>query len=116
MEIEIRRFKKLTKGKVAQVGIVISLIGYLSYKLAPIFGLSEITANSISSFLLIIIVMIWVFSYLNRVINGKMTFMEQRKRYRKEYEKVMDDKIKKEYDAMSEEDQKKLMEEVEDNN
>tara|TARA_B100000886_G_scaffold198691_1_gene136963 strand:- start:386 stop:547 length:162 start_codon:yes stop_codon:yes gene_type:complete len=50
---------------------------------------------------------------VNRVINGKMTFMEQRKRYRKEYEKVINDKIENNFNALSKEQQEKLMEDLE---
>ena len=75
----------MTKGKVVQIGIFISLIGLISYKFAPQIGIDDFTASTISSCILILIVITWVTSYVLRVINGKMTFMEQRKRYRKEY-------------------------------
>ena len=32
-------------------------------------------------------------SYISRVITGNMTFMEQRKRYRAKYEKIIDQKL-----------------------
>ena len=50
-----------------------------------------------------------------RVINWKMTFMEQRKRYRKEYEKVVNDKLETKFNALSKEEQDKLMEDLEKN-
>ena len=103
----------MTKGKVVQIGLLISVLGLISYKLLPLFGLNYLTTNSISNFILITIVMVWVSSYVYRVINGKMTFMEQRKRYRKEYEKIMDSKIRDKFDSMSDEDQKKLLKELE---
>ena len=74
----------MTKGKVVQIGIFVSLIGLISYKFAPQIGIDDFTANTISSCILILIVISWVTSYLYRVVNGKMTFMEQRKRYREE--------------------------------
>ena len=73
----------MTKGKVLQIGLFISLIGLISYELAPQIGIDNFTANTISSCILIIIVITWVSSYVYRVVSGKMTFMEQRKRYRK---------------------------------
>ena len=79
----------MTKGKVIQIGLFISLIGLISYKLVPQIGIEDITTTTFSSCILILIVISWVTSYVYRVINGKMTFMEQRKRYRKEYEKVV---------------------------
>ena len=105
----------MTKGKVIQIGIFVSLIGIISYKFAPQIGLDNFTASTISSCILILIVITWVTSYVYRVVNGKMTFMEQRKRYRKEYEKVVNDKLETKFNALSEEEQEKLMEDLEKN-
>ena len=105
----------MTKGKVVQIGLLIFLLGILSYKLAPQFGLDNFTASTISNFILIVIVVTWVSTYLFRVVNGKMTFMEQRKRYRKEYEKIVSDKLETKYNSLSKEEQEKLMEDLEKN-
>ena len=105
----------MTKGKVVQIGLLISLLGILSYKLAPQFGIDNFTTNTISSFILIIIVISWVSSYVFRVVNGKMTFMEQRKRYRKKYEKIVNDKLEIKFNSLSKEEQEKLMEDLEKN-
>ena len=105
----------MTKGKVVQIGFLISLLGLLSYKLSPHLGFDNITANTLSSCILILIVITWVTSYVYRVVNGKMTFMEQRKRYRKEYEKVVNDKLETKFNALSKEEQQKLMEDLEGN-
>ena len=79
----------MTKGKVIQIGFLISVLGILSYKFLPQLGIDNFTANSISSLILILIVIIWVGSYIYRVVNGKMTFMEQRKRYRKNMKELL---------------------------
>ena len=105
----------MTKGKVLQIGLLVSLLGLLSYKVAPQFGMDNFPASTISNFILIAIVITWVSSYLLRVFNGKMTFMEQRKRYRKEYEKIVNDKLEIKFNLLSKEDQKKLMEDLEKN-
>jgi len=105
----------LTKGKVVQIGLLISLLGLLSYGLAPQFGADNFTATTISSLILILIVITWVSSYVYRVLNGKMTFMEQRKRYRKEYEKAVNDKLETKFNSLSKEEQQKLMEDLEQN-
>jgi len=105
----------LTKGKVVEIGIILSLIGLISYKLAPQIGIDNFTASTISSCILILIVITWVTSYIYRVVNGKMTFMEQRRRYRKEYEKVVNDKLETKFNALSKEEQEKLMEDLERN-
>ena len=41
--------------------------------------------------------------------------MEQRKRYRKEYEKVINDKLETKFNALPKEEQQKLMEDLEKN-
>ena len=105
----------MTKGKVVQIGILISLLGILSFELVPQLGLDKFTANTISNSILIIIVIIWVSSYVYRVINGKMTFMEQRKRYRKEYEKIVNDKLENKFNSLSNEEQEKLLKDLEKN-
>ena len=105
----------MTKGKVVQIGLLISLLGLLSYKLAPKFGIDNFTASTISNFILIVIVIAWVSSYVFRVVNGKMTFVEQRKRYRKEYEKIINDKLESKFNLLSKEEQKKLLEDLDKN-
>ena len=105
----------MTKGKVIQIGLFFSLIGLISYGFAPQIGIDNFTASTISSCILILIVVTWVLSYVYRVVNGKMTFMEQRKRYRKEYEKVVNDKLEIKFNSLSKEEQEKLMEDLEKN-
>ena len=43
-----------------------------------------------------------------------MTFMEQRKRYRTKYEKVIDKKLQNKFNSLSDEDQEKLLKEIEE--
>ena len=105
----------MTKGKVVQIGLLISLLGILSYRLAPQLGLDDFTVSTLSNFILILIVITWVSSYVFRVVNGKMTFMEQRKRYRKEYEKIVNDKLENKFNSLSKEEQEKLMEDLDKN-
>ena len=42
-----------------------------------------------------------------------MTFMEQRMRYRKEYEKAVNDKLETKFNSLSKEEQQKLIEDLE---
>ena len=105
----------MTKGKVIQIGLIISLIGLISNKFVPQIGIDNFTSTTLSSCILIFIVITWVTSYVYRVVNGKMTFMEQRKRYRKEYEKVVNDKLETKFNSLSKKEQQKLMEDLEKN-
>ena len=105
----------MTKGKVIQIGLFISFLGLISYKLSPQIGIYNFSATTLSSCILIAIIITWVTSYVYRVVNGKMTFMEQRKRYRKEYEKVVNDKLETKFNSLSEEEQQKLIEYLDEN-
>ena len=104
----------MTKGKVLQIGFLLSLMAFFSLKVLPLTGYNDLTISSISNLLLILIVFLWVLSYVFRVINGKMTFMEQRKRYRNKYEKVIDEKLQNKFNSLSDEDQEKLLKEIEE--
>ncbi len=105
----------MTKGKVVQIGLIISLFGLILYKFFPQLSSNEISTGSFSNVILFTIIFIWITSYILRVINGKMTFMEQRKRYRKEYDKIMDEKLKKEFESMTAEEQEILLKDLEEN-
>ena len=104
----------MTKLKVLQLGFFLAIVGFLSYKFTPFFGLSEISTGSISNIILITIVLVWVSSYLSRVINGNMTFMEQRKRYRQLYEEKFTEKLERKFELLSNDEQKKLLEELDE--
>ena len=96
------------------MGVLLAIIGFLCYEFSPYFGLSEISTTSISNLILITIVLFWVSSYLLRVVNGNMTFMEQRKRYREVYEKKFAEKLEKKFESLSDDEQKKLLEELDE--
>ena len=102
----------MTKGKVIQIGFLIAILGFIIVKSAPLLGFDNVINTSISNFILIIIVMIWILSYGYRVTSGKMTFMEQRKRYRKKYDEVMEEKLKIKFDNLSDEEQEKLLKKI----
>ena len=84
----------MTKGKVIQIGLFISLIGLISYKFAPQIGIDNFTATTLSSCILILIVITWVTSYVYRVVN---------------------DKLETKFNSLSKEEQQKLMEDLEKN-
>ena len=105
----------MTKVKILQIGLIISLLGFSFYKFASSTNFIEISEGSISNILLFSIIFVWVTTYLLRVVNGNMTFMEQRKRYRKKYDEIMAEKLKKEFNSMTVEEQKALLKDIEEN-
>ena len=47
-----------------------------------------------------------------RVVTGNMTYMEQRRRYRSGYDAATDEELLKRFDALTPEEQAKLMQEL----
>ena len=103
----------MTRAKVIQLGFLVLLAGGLGYFLFGLAGLDGQSAGIASEAVLIFGVLIWTASYLFRVFSGQMTFMEQRKRYRREYEKLTADELQAKFEKMSDEDKLSLLKELE---
>ncbi len=103
----------MTRAGVLQLGLGVFLLGAVAYGLFRLLGLEGFSAGIASEALLVAIVLLWTVSYLFRVVTGQMTFMEQRKRYRKAYEKITEEELQNRYDSLSEEDKLKLIKEIE---
>ena len=106
----------MTKANVFQLGLVVFFLGGAGYEVFRFLGFESLSAGIAAQSLLILIVLGWTMSYLFRVFTGKMTFVEQRKRYRKSYDEITQAKIKEKFDSMSEEEQIALLEKVEKEN
>ncbi len=104
----------MTKAKVIQIGFIIALLGIIIFKSVSFWGLNDEINTSISSLILISLLLIWVLSYISRVVGGNMTFMEQRKRYREKYEKVMEEKIENKFSKLSTKEQEELLKKIKD--
>ena len=104
----------MTKANVLQLGFFLILLGGIGYGLFIALGFDEVKAGIISqSLLVLILVGGWIISYFRRVFSGKMTFMEQRKRYMKEYDLIADKELQNKFNSMSDEERIKLIKEVE---
>ncbi len=103
----------MTRAKVIQLGFLVVAIGAFGYSLFRIGGLDGQSAGIASEVILVVVVLVWTGSYLLRVINGKMTFMEQRKRYREAYEELTTSELQARFDSLSQEDQVRLLQELE---
>ena len=104
----------MTRANVFQLGFAILLLGGMGYFGFRIFGLDTSNAGIASQILLILIVISWTGSYFYRVVTGKMTFIEQRNRYRKAYDELTTSKLQSSFDALSEDEQASLLKEVEE--
>ncbi|AAP99618.1 MULTISPECIES: DUF3007 family protein [Prochlorococcus] len=104
----------MTKANVIQLGLILFLLGGIGYGSFVLVGFDAQTAGIASQSLLVLLICVWVISYFVRVITGKMTFMEQRKRYRTEYEQVTNRELQKKFDSMTNDQKISLIKELED--
>ena len=103
----------MTRAQVIAIGFFVLLLGGGGYYFFSFMGLDGTSAGIASEAVIVCGVLLWVLSYLVRVVTGKMTFMEQRKRYRKAYEEITDEELLSRYESLSEDDQRNLIEEIE---
>tara|TARA_B100000214_G_C23888364_1_gene590599 strand:- start:526 stop:840 length:315 start_codon:yes stop_codon:yes gene_type:complete len=103
----------LTRAKVIQIGFLVFFTGGAGYLLFRLIGISEIQSGIAAEALLILIILGWTASYFYRVISGKMTFIEQRKRYRNSYEKITNEKLEKKFESLSNDEKIRLIKELE---
>ena len=104
----------MTRAQVFQIGLFIFVLGGVGYEVFQLLGFESISAGIAAQSILILIIFAWTVSYLFRVFSGSMTFMEQRKRYRKAYEKLTDEKIREKFEAMTDDEKNELLKSVEE--
>ncbi len=103
----------MTRANVLFFGLLTLLLGAVGYGAFRVIGLEDASAGIAAESILILIVFGWTCSYLLRVVTGKMTFNEQRKRYREEYEKVTTAELERRFQSMSDEQRTTLLAELE---
>ena len=103
----------MTKGQAVLLGLTVFVVGGIGYWGFQATGIQEFSAGIATSFILMLVVIGWTSSYLLRVVGGKMTYMEQRRRYRDLYDAATNEQLQQRFDALSPEEQSKLMREVE---
>lgn len=104
----------MTRANVLQIGLTVLALGAIGYVCFRLIGFEAASAGIASEVLLVLIVFGWTGSYLLRVFTGKMTFMEQRKRYREAYEKVTNAEIDARFESLSEDEKDRLIKDLED--
>ncbi len=103
----------MTRAKVIQLGLIVLLLGGLGYLGFRLYGLDELSAGIGAQVLLVLVICTWTGSYFFRVFTGTMTFNEQRKRYRKAYDQILERKLEEKFNSMSEEEKINLIKELE---
>ena len=99
----------MTRAGVLKLGLGLLLAGGLGYWLFEALGLKGFSAGIAAEALLVVVVVIWTSSYLFRVVTGRMTYMQQRRRYRSGYDQLTAQQLQERFDAMTPEQQQALM-------
>lgn len=102
----------MTRLNVLLIGLLVLVLGGVGYSAFSAVGFEDASAGIAAEAVLIVIVVVWTGSYLFRVVTGKMTYMEQRRRYRKGYDQLTDDELQARFDALSPEEQQALLEQL----
>ena len=101
----------MTRANVLQIGLGVFALGAVGYFSFRFIGLEGQKAGIASEALLIFIVCVWTGTYLFRVFTGKMTFIEQRRRYREAYEKITSSELVSKFESLTDEEQNQLINE-----
>ena len=102
----------MTRLNVLLIGLAVLVLGAIGYGAFTAVGFEDVSAGIAAEAVLIVIVVVWTGSYLFRVVTGKMTYMEQRRRYREEYDEFTDAQLQERFDALSPEEQQALLKEL----
>ena len=100
----------MTRAKALLLSLaVLGGAGYWGFSAA---GFEEFDAGIAASVVLLLVVVGWTATYLTRVVTGKMTFMEQRRRYRSAYDAMETEAMREKFNSLSPEEQEALLKEV----
>ncbi len=102
----------MTRGQALLLGLGVLALGGMGWWGFQASGLEGFSPGLAASALLTLVVIAWTGSYLFRVVSGKMTYMEQRRRYRALYDAQTDAELLARFDALSPEEQERLLREV----
>jgi hypothetical protein len=103
----------MTKGQSLLLGLAVLALGAAGYGAFAATGFEGFSAGIAASAVLMLLVLVWTGSYLFRAITGSMTYMQQRRDYRQAYDAYTDAELLKRFEALSPEEQAKLLAETE---
>ena len=102
----------MTRGQALLLGLGVLVLGGAGYGIFLATGMDGFTPGIAASALLMVVVIGWTSSYLLRVVTGRMTYMEQRRQYRAAYDSLTDEELQRRFDALSPEEQQRLLQEI----
>jgi len=102
----------VTRGRALLLCLALFLLGGAGYAGLRFAGVESLSAGIAAEALLIVAVVLWTGSYLLRVVSGRMTFMEQRRRYRSAYDDLTTEALRARFASLTPDEQAALLEEV----
>ena len=101
----------MTRAKALLLSLAVFVLGGAGYWGFSAAGFEDFDAGIAASVVLLVVVG-WTATYLPRVVTGKMTFMEQRRRYRSAYDAMETEAMREKFNSLSPEEQEALLKEV----
>jgi hypothetical protein len=102
----------ITRGQAILLGVGVLGLGAAGYGLFQASGYEGFSAGIAASALLTLVVLAWTGSYLFRAVTGRMTYMQQRREYREAYDAMTAEQLQAKFDALSPEEQERLLRET----
>ncbi len=102
----------ITRGQAILLGVGVLGLGAAGYGLFQASGYEGFSAGIAASALLALVVLVWTGSYLFRAVTGRMTYMQQRREYREAYDAMTAEQLQAKFDALSPEEQERLLRET----
>jgi hypothetical protein len=99
----------MTKGQSLLLGLAVLALGAAGYGAFAATGFEGFSAGIAASAVLMVLVVVWTGSYLFRAVTGSMTYMQQRRDYREAYDAYTDAELLKRFEALSPEEQARLL-------
>lgn len=102
----------MTRAQVLLLGLALLGAGGAGYAIAQASGFEGFSAGIAASLLLLLVIVAWTGTYLVRVLSGRMTFSEQRRRYRASYDAATDAALEARFAALPPQEQERLLAEL----
>jgi hypothetical protein len=99
----------ITKGQALLIGLGVLGLGAAGYTVFRLTGFEGFSAGIAASAVLMLVVLGWTGTYLFRAVTGGMTYMQQRRTYRQAYDAYTDAELMRRFEALSPEEQAKLL-------
>jgi hypothetical protein len=102
----------MTKGQSLLVGLAILGLGAGVYGFTRASGLDGFSPGILTSAVLMVVVIAWTATYLLRAVSGNMTYMHQRRDYRKAYDAFTTEELERQFNALPPDEQERLLREI----